>query len=171
MKQCRHYNLDAYRNISDLKNKVQAQFDYNNLLLTCYDACILLLHDIYQSVCSRTDTLQSPVNVESLVFAIDDKKYGFANSIKYYDRLYHTYCLVYEGYLKATATDVNSSIDCLISLINYYIRNIPLQNLIQLYNFIYYDRKFEDAERIEDAACRDLIANALELRNIPIVTY
>ena len=171
MRQPRHYNLDAYRNISDLQDKVKAHFKYNNLLLTCYDASILLLHDLFYSVNPTNVTDLPTYNVESLVLALDKHMFDFAKSIKYYDRLYHIYCLVYEGYLQATAEDVNRGIDCLLSIINVYVREIPMTNLLEIYSFVFPGEVLPSNKIIDDPSCRDYIAQVLSLRNIPVVNY
>lgn len=171
MRNTRHYNLDAYRNISDLREKVNAKFCYNNLLMTCYDASILLLHDMYASLKRGAQDNSEVCNVELLVEAIDDLQYGFAKSIKYYDCLYHTYCLVYGGYLQASAIDVNRGIDCLRSIIKVYVKEIPIEKLVELYAFQFPNEPMEEVTDVNEQTSRESIANILALYTIPIVTY
>ena len=171
MKNTRYYNLDAYRSIKDLRDKVNSKFSYNNCLLTCYDACILLLNDLYHSLPMAVQPKLEKVNVESLVECLSDRNYTLEQQFNDYDRLYHTYCLVYSGYIQARDIDVNVGIKCLRAILEYYIAEINFEKLIQMYDFVISEKHLEAHDKADTIENRNFIANVLNLYDIPNVEY
>lgn len=167
----RHYNLDAYRNTRDLRDKVNSKFAYNNLLMTCYDACILWLSDLYYSTGCAVSYPISSVNVETLVEALGHKQYKLDETLEGYDRLYHTYYLVYNGYNQCRDVDINEGIKTLQRILQYYIKEIPMNNLVQLYNFIMTESPLPEDCYSDLEANRKFIFKILNLYDLPTVDY
>lgn len=167
----RKYYIDGYRNISDLCNKVKAKFAYDNIVITGYDACILLLSDLYHSLPQTVLPKLPKVNLETLVDCLAVYKYGLEDILGNYDRLYHTYSLIYSGYMHATAADANVAIQVLQSIVTYYFQEAPMNNLISLYKFVNYDKPLSSQQCIDLRENRLYIADELNVSKIPIVDY
>lgn len=167
--QTRHYNLDAYRGTRDLRDKINSKFGYNNLLLSCYDTCILYLKDLYYNMPTRVEL--NKLNVETLVEALSTRQFKLGDRLKYYDRLYHTHYLVYENYIQAKDVDVNIAIECLKNIIDYWVETVPYIELLQLWSFNISEKPLEDNLSQDTEQNRYIIANILNLFEIPVVDY
>lgn len=166
----RHFHLDAYRHTRDLRDKVNSKFGYNNVLMTCYDACILWLNDLYyETGCNLNYTLDR-VNVETLVETLAHKRFKLQETLVGYDRLYHTYYLVYNGYNQARDVDVNEGIKTLRRIIDHYVSEVSFSKLVSLYNFVVTERPLDDDFR-DTQENRKFIANVLNLFDLPEVDY
>jgi hypothetical protein len=167
----RNYDLDAYRHTKDLRDKVNSKFAYNNLMMTCYDATILWLNAIYHSLYGDNLSKLDKVNVETLVEEIAKKRCGTESQLAGYDRLYHSYYLVYKGYTLASEKDVNEAIKTLKHVLDFYLVEIPMNNLVSLYDFLITESPLDDKTKLDSKENREFIFAVLDIRNIPQVTY
>lgn len=169
MNTTRHYNLDAYRATRDLRDKINSKFGYNNLLLSCYDACILFLKDLYYNMCI-TPSLNK-MNIETLVEALSTRQYKLGERLNGYDRFYHTHYLVYENYIQAKDIDVNVGIECLNNIIIYWVDEVPYNELLHLWSFYVTEREIDKRLTQDTTENRYEIASLLNLYNVPAVDY
>ena len=165
----RRYNLDAYRNTQDLRFKVISKFDSNNLLMTCYDASLLLLSDIYHSKGYVQTRHVDKVNLDTLVDALATKHFKLENTLSGYDRLYHTYCLVYDGYNIATEHDVDESIVTLQKIVNYYVQESNMESLVEICDFYLGKSILSKSSRLDTSDNRESIAALLNLNDLPLL--
>lgn len=169
MNYTRHYNLDAYRATRDLRDKINSKFGYNNLLLSCYDTCILYLEDLYLNMPIKPELHK--VNIETLVEALSTRQYSLGDMLKGYDRFYHTHYLVYENYIQAKDVDVNIGIDCLRCIIDYWVVKAPYEELLHLWKFFVSEASLEKKFMDDNDSNRREIANMLGIFDIPNVNY
>lgn len=132
----RKYNIDAHRNMGDLKLKVLANWEYNNLLLTCYDTALLWLADIYFKAPSGNYAKLEEVNLITLVKVLQTRKAWLDVTLKGYDRLYFIYELVYRNYFSATKTDVIEAIKTLEKITHYWCAECEWASLVELVTHI-----------------------------------
>ena len=165
----RRYNLDAYRNTQDLRFKVNSEFDNNNLLMTCYDASLLWLSDIYHTQGYSQTCSVEKVNLDTLVDALATKHFKLEKTLSGYDRLYHTYCLVYGGYNSATEHDVNESIATLQKIVNYYVQESSMANLVEICEFYLGKSLLSKSSRLDTSDNRKSIAALLNMYDLPLL--
>lgn len=169
MSSTRHYNLDAYRATRDLRDKINSKFGYNNLLLSCYDACTLYLKDLYHNMHVKPELTK--VNIETLVEALSTRQYQLGDRLNGYDRFYHTHYLVYENYIQAKDVDVNVGIECLKNIISYWVEEVPYNELLHLWSFYVTERQLDKRLTQDTKNNRLEIACLLSLCDIPNVDY
>lgn len=132
----RKYNIDANRNVSDLKLKVLANWEYNNLLLTCYDTALLWLADLYHHSPRGTYSQLKEMNLLTLVEVLGERSAFVKHSLKGYDRLYFIYELVYRNYFIATKKDVVEAIKTLDRIVEWWLSECSWTSLIELAIFL-----------------------------------
>lgn len=161
----RLYYLDAYIAIDDLKFKIKHKFDYNNILITCYNACILLLCDEYKA--KRDYTTLSDINVKALVEELGTHKFHLAEDLTNYDRLYHTYSLVYSGYVSASLEDVQAALVCLEAIVDWYVNNINYNQLLKLYSYLYKGKALSKAYVTDTLDGRKFLKSTIGYDKLP----
>lgn len=160
----RKYNIDANRNVGDLKLKVLANWEYNNLLLTCYDTALLWLADIYHNSPKGNYSPLKEVNLITLVDALSERSAFIKSSLKGYDRLYFIYELVYRNYFTATKKDVIESIKTLDKIINWWLAECSWSSLTELAIFLNPDCINSIGEMKDNDINHRVVADMLGLR-------
>lgn len=137
----RKHCVDAYRNMGDLKLKVLADWEYNNLLITCYDTALLWLMDLYTNPQSGMYPKVEEVNVMSLVNALANRSAFLKSSLEGYDRLYFSYELVYRNYIQATDVDVSEAIRTLCHITDWWCKECSWKSLSDLAIHVFPDKR------------------------------
>lgn len=161
----RKYNIDAYRNASDLEYKRRARLSYNNMLLSCYDTAMLFLMDIYYSPSSSYPEIHR-VTVPDIVKAISAKDARVTTMFGEYVSMYKTYYAVYNGKIAATETDVKRALNVVNSIIVWYVDNIDFENLVELFEFTLINTPLPNARRKPIPENRHYIAEVIGLYNV-----
>lgn len=162
----RKYNIDAYRNATDLGVMVRAELPYNNLLLTCYDASLLLLLDVYYAPGSNYPQLHR-MTLPDVVKAISEKDKRVTTLFGDYVSMYRTYSAVYHGKLAAKKVNVDTGLKVLNNIVDWYINNIDYANLIELYEFVLPGKELGESYQKASEANRKYLAHVAGLDNIP----
>lgn len=165
----RYYNIDAYRYTKDFQDKANSCFSYSNLILTAYDACLTWLKDIYYS--NRAYSQVQEVTVKTLVEELSRRQHNLCTRIKNYKRVYHTYFLVYDNDLAPTTEDVNAFVDCLLSIIDYWFTEANMENVIQLYNFLFPNRPLTELQEQDTTQNREYIRTLLDFTEVKYINY
>ena len=131
----RRHNLDAIRNVKllmgsdntiDLNRNRGSQNQYNDVLVTIYDACILFLESIYHGN-SYPEVKEH--NLKELVDSIANRHYNLRSECKDYERLYHIYELVYGNYKYASFDDVKYAVNTLNAIMHFYMGECKVSDL------------------------------------------
>lgn len=167
----RKYNIDANRNVGDLKLKVLANWEYNNLLLTCYDTALLWLADLYHNSPRGIYSPLKDVNLLTLVDVLAERSAFIKVNLKGYDRLYFIYELVYRNYFAATKKDVIESIKTLDCIINWWLAECSWSSLIELAIFLNPDSADSLSEMQDNEINHRVVADMLGLRGTLFNTW
>lgn len=161
----RKYNIDAWRNASDLEYKVRAGMPYNNLLLSCYDTAMLFLMDVYYSPSHDYPEVHR-ITVPDVIKAIATKDPRVTQLFGEYVSMYKTYYAVYNGKIGATPGDVERALRVVKGIINWYIDNIDFENLVELFEFTLIDTPLPAAHKKPTHENRQYIAGVIGIYNI-----
>lgn len=164
-----YYNLDAFRYTRDLRDKCLSSFSYVNILLTCYDASVTWLKDVYFS--SNCYPPIQEVTLKSLVETLESRHHKLCSKIKNYSRFYHTYYLVLGGHLAPKNEELSMAIECLISIIEFWVAEAPMENVINLYEFILPNIPLTEIQKDDNHLNREHICEMCGLTTKPCVFW
>lgn len=159
----RKYNIDAYRNMGDLKLKVLTNWEYNNLLLTCYDTAFLWLADAYYKAPNGNYEKLDELNLLTLVKVLSTRSAFIEANVKGYDRLYFIYELVYRNYFTATKLDVIEAIKTLDRIVRWWCDNCVFKSLRELAIHMYPDKTDEINDMQDNTFSRKQLASLLNM--------
>jgi len=125
------------------------------------------LKDIYYN-CNSFPPVNE-VTLKTLVEAISSRHHLLQKNIKYYKRLYHTYYLVYEGYFVPRDAELEMAIECLMSIIDFWVQNADMDSLIQLYQFLVPNEPLTIKQRQDTLENRQYICKICSLNAVPKV--
>lgn len=161
----RKYNIDAYRNASDLGFKLRAKIGYNNLVLSCYDTALLFLMDVYYSPSFSFPPVHR-VTVPDIVKCIATKDPRVCTLFGEYVSMFKTYYAVYNGKVVASASDVERAMSVINHIIEWYVENIDYENLVEIFHFVLSDTPLDESRSKPSIDNRHYIGNVLGLYNI-----
>lgn len=156
----RRYNIDAYRNLEDLKLKTLCQSEYNSLFLSCYDISLLWLCDVYKrgNVGYPEVTEMHLLNV---VRALANRQHDLKKQMPGYDRLYFMHELIYRGYKIADKDDVDWAMKTTKAIINWWWQHCPIEHLTELVVFKFPEMREECAKYNTETVDRKYLADLL----------
>lgn len=148
----RKYSLDAIRQVRLLLGEdntlvLTEHSNYNDTLVTIYEACILFLEGIYHDNDYPTITEH---NLKNLVEAIGYRRYNAPSECKDYERLYHIYELVYNNYKYASYDDVRYAIKTLNAIMRLYLNECKESELE--FDCKYYDIAYSDSRTLHEGS-------------------
>lgn len=146
----RKYNLDAIRQVRLLLGDnntlvLNEHSNYNDTLVTVYEACILFLEGIYHG---NDYPAIAEHNLKNLVEAIGYRRYNATRDCADYERLYHVYELVYNNYKYASYDDVRYAITTLNATMKLYLSECTVSELE--FACKYYDITYSDSKNYQD---------------------
>lgn len=146
----RKYNLDAVRQVrlllgGDNTLVLNEHSNYNDTLVTIYEACILFLEGIYHG---NDYPAITDHNLKNLVEAIGYRRYSTTRDCANYERLYHVYELVYNNYKYASYDDVRYAIITLNAIMKLYLSECKVSELE--FACKYYDITYSDSKTYQD---------------------
>lgn len=165
----RKYNLDAIRQVrlllDDNNNLVlNAHSNYNDTLVTAYEACILFLEGIYHS---NDYPAITDHNLKNLVEAIGYRRYNVPQCCTDYERLYHVYELVYNNYKYASYDDVRYAITTLNAIMHLYLSECKVSELE--FACKYYDITYSDNKNfLDESKYKDYLGKLLGIADIKL---
>ena len=168
----RRHNLDAIRNVKllmgsdntiDLNRNRGSQNQYNDVLVTIYDACILFLESIYHSN-SYPDVKEHIL--KELVDSIANRHYNLRSECKDYERLYHIYELVYGNYKYASFDDVKYAVNTLNAVMHFYMGECKVSDLE--FACRYYDIPYDENKLVDPIYYRRYLCELLGIYEIKL---
>ena len=169
----RRYNLDAIRNVKllldsdnktiDLNRNRGSQNQYNDVLVTIYDACILFLESIYHN--NSYPELKEH-NLKELVDSIAYRHYNLRSVCRDYERLYHIYELVYGNYKYASFDDVKYAINTLNAVMHFYMDECKVEELE--FACRYYDIAYDENKMVDASVYRKYLCELLGIYEVQL---